>query len=107
MGFSEPVRRSTLADANEARDWRIYAELAQRLIAQARIATSAVTRMLGGLMHILLSHTVDQNLVDSAPETAAQARRPAGLQQRWRWALLADPQQSLQARRLVIGFRLP
>ena len=36
MGFREPVRRSTLADANEARDWRIYAELAQRLIAQAR-----------------------------------------------------------------------
>ena len=31
-----PVRRSTLADANKARDWRIYAELAQRLIAQAR-----------------------------------------------------------------------
>jgi hypothetical protein len=30
------VRRSTLADANEARDWRIYAELAQRLIGQAR-----------------------------------------------------------------------
>ena len=36
MGFSDPVRRSTLADANEARDWRIYAELAQRLIVQAR-----------------------------------------------------------------------
>jgi hypothetical protein len=36
MGFREPVRRSTLADANEMRDWRIYAELAQRLIAQAR-----------------------------------------------------------------------
>jgi hypothetical protein len=36
MGFREPVRRSTLADANEARDWRIYAELAQRLIVQAR-----------------------------------------------------------------------
>jgi hypothetical protein len=32
MGFREPVRRSTLADANEMRDWRIYAELAQRLI---------------------------------------------------------------------------
>ena len=30
MGFRDPVRRSTLADANEARDWRIYAELAQR-----------------------------------------------------------------------------
>jgi hypothetical protein len=25
MGFREPVRRSTLADANESRDWRIYA----------------------------------------------------------------------------------
>jgi Domain of unknown function (DUF4372) len=36
MGFLDPVRRSTLADANEARDWRIYAELAQRLIGQAR-----------------------------------------------------------------------
>lgn len=30
MGFREPVRRSSLADANEPRDWRIYAELAQR-----------------------------------------------------------------------------
>src|SRR6266704_2029339 len=36
MGLGDPVRRSTLADANEARDWRIYAELAQRLIVQAR-----------------------------------------------------------------------
>ena len=36
MGLREPVRRSTLADANESRDWRIYAEFAQRLIEQAR-----------------------------------------------------------------------
>jgi hypothetical protein len=36
MGFRAPIRRSTLADANETRDWRIYAELAQRLIVQAR-----------------------------------------------------------------------
>ena len=36
MGFRQPVRRATLADANEGRDWRIYAELAQRLIFQAR-----------------------------------------------------------------------
>jgi hypothetical protein len=36
MGFRQPVRRSTLADANERRDWRIYAELAQRLITRAR-----------------------------------------------------------------------
>ena len=36
MGFRQPVRRSTLADANERRDWRIHAVLAQRLITQAR-----------------------------------------------------------------------
>ncbi|CAE6876167.1 IS4 family transposase ISDar2 [Paraburkholderia aspalathi] len=36
MGFRQEVRRSTLADADETRDWRIYAEFAQRLIAQAR-----------------------------------------------------------------------
>ena len=36
MGFRDRVHRSTLADANEARDWRIYAEFAQRLIGQAR-----------------------------------------------------------------------
>ncbi len=36
MGFREPIRRSTLADANERRDWFIYAGLAQRLIVQAR-----------------------------------------------------------------------
>ena len=36
-GFRDPVRRSTLADANEHRDWRIYADFAQRLIDRARI----------------------------------------------------------------------
>lgn len=36
MGFREPIRRSTLADANESRDARIYAEFAQLLIRQAR-----------------------------------------------------------------------
>ena len=36
MGFRSAVKRSTLADANETRDWRIWAEFAQRLIAQAR-----------------------------------------------------------------------
>ena len=36
MGIRSPVRRSTLADANERRDWRIFAEFAQRLITQAR-----------------------------------------------------------------------
>ena len=36
MGFREPVARSTLADANESRDWRIWESFAGRLIAQAR-----------------------------------------------------------------------
>jgi len=36
MGIRQPVARTTLADANERRDWRIYAEFAQRLIARAR-----------------------------------------------------------------------
>ena len=36
MGFRGQVRKSTLADANDAHDWRIYADFAQVLIAQAR-----------------------------------------------------------------------
>lgn len=36
MGIREAVARSTLARANELRDWRVYADFAQRLIAQAR-----------------------------------------------------------------------
>jgi len=36
MGIGAVVARSTLADANELRDWRIYFELAQRLIVKAR-----------------------------------------------------------------------
>ena len=36
MGIKTRVSRSTLADANEVRDWRIYAEFAQSLIGIAR-----------------------------------------------------------------------
>ena len=36
MGFRAPISRSTLADANERRDWRIYADFAQILIHEAR-----------------------------------------------------------------------
>jgi hypothetical protein len=36
MGFRTRVARSTLADANESRDWRIYADFAQTLISTAR-----------------------------------------------------------------------
>ena len=36
LGFRGKVARSTLADANESRDWRIFADFAQRLITTAR-----------------------------------------------------------------------
>jgi hypothetical protein len=36
IGIRGNVSRSTLADANESRDWRIYADLAQVLIGEAR-----------------------------------------------------------------------
>lgn len=36
LGFREPVARSTLADANERRDWRMWQDLAKGLITKAR-----------------------------------------------------------------------
>ena len=36
LGFRGRISRSTLADANEAHDWRIYADFAQVLIGIAR-----------------------------------------------------------------------
>ncbi len=61
MGFREPVRRSTLADANEARDWRIYAELAHSLIAQARklYANDDLGLELSNTVYALDSTTID------------------------------------------------
>lgn len=35
-GIKQPVPKSTLAEANESRDWRIYADYAQVLIKEAR-----------------------------------------------------------------------
>jgi hypothetical protein len=61
MGFRGPVRRSTLADANEVRDWRIYAEFAQRLIAQARrlYAGESLLGELDNTVYALDSTTID------------------------------------------------
>ena len=36
LGFREPVAKSTLADANERRDWRLWEALALSLITKAR-----------------------------------------------------------------------
>jgi len=61
MGFRQQVRRSTLADANETRDWRIYAEFAQRLIAQARklYAGDSLGLELTNTVYALDSTTID------------------------------------------------
>ena len=61
MGLRGPIRRSTLADANESRDWRIYADLAQQLIAQARrlYATEDLGLDLTNTVYALDSTTID------------------------------------------------
>jgi transposase len=61
MGFREPVRRSTLADANELRDWRIHADFAQRLIVQARklYAGTDLGLDLANTVYALDSTTID------------------------------------------------
>jgi uncharacterized protein DUF4372/DDE family transposase len=61
MGFREPIRRSTLADANEARDWRIYADFAQVLIRQARklYAAESFGVELSETVYALDSTTID------------------------------------------------
>jgi len=61
MGLRRPVSRSTLADANESRDWRIYADFAQRLIAQARklYAADSFGVDLANTVYALDSTTID------------------------------------------------
>ena len=61
MGLSEPIKRTTLADANESRDWRIYAEFAQCLIDEARVlyADEPFGIDLAGSAYALDSSTID------------------------------------------------
>ena len=61
MGFREPVARSTLADANESRDWRIWESFAGRLIAQARelYVTEDLGLDLTNTVYALDSTTID------------------------------------------------
>jgi hypothetical protein len=77
MGISEAVRRSTLADANELRDWRIYAEFAQRLICHARklYATEPLNIDLSNTVYALDSSTIDLclSLFPWAPFRATKA----------------------------------
>jgi len=61
MGLREAVARSTLADANESRDWRIWADFAQVLIRQARrlYAEDSLGVELANTVYALDSTTID------------------------------------------------
>jgi hypothetical protein len=61
MGFRSEVPRSTLADANEGRDWRIYADFAQVLIGIARplYARDPIGVELDQSLYALDSTTID------------------------------------------------
>ncbi len=61
MGFRSRVARSTLADANESRDWRIYADFAQVLIGIARplYARDPIGVELDQSLYALDSTTID------------------------------------------------
>jgi hypothetical protein len=61
MGFRGKVSRSTLADANESHDWRIYADFAQVLIHIARpmYASESLGFDLDNTVYALDSTTID------------------------------------------------
>jgi hypothetical protein len=61
MGFRNPVARSTLADANEQRDWRMWHDLAAILIRRARklYADDDIGLDLDNTIYALDSTTID------------------------------------------------
>ena len=61
MGFRSAVRRSTLADANESRSWRIWSDLAAVLIRRARklYANELLGVELDNTVYALDSSTID------------------------------------------------
>jgi len=77
MGFRSAVKRSTLADANESRDWRIWSDLAAVLIRRARklYANDSLGVELDNTVYALDSSTVDLclSLFDWAPFRSTKA----------------------------------
>ena len=77
MGFRSAVKRSTLADANESRDWRIWADLAAVLIRRAckLYASESLGVELDNTVYALDSSTVDLclSLFDWAPFRSTKA----------------------------------
>jgi hypothetical protein len=78
LGFRGKVARSTLAAANESRDWRIFADFAQRLIATARglYVREPMGVDLEQSLYALDSTTIDlcPGAVSLGPVPAAQSR---------------------------------
>ena len=77
MGFRAAIRRSTLADANESRDWRIWSELAAVLVRRARklYASESLGVDLDNTVYALDSSTIDLclSLFDWAPFRSTKA----------------------------------
>ncbi len=77
MGFHSAVKRATLADANERRDWRLWADLAAILIRRARklYASEPLGMELDNTVYALDSSTIDLclNLFDWAPFRSTKA----------------------------------
>mgnify|MGYP003394757294 FL=1 len=62
LGFHTVVRRTTLADANEERDWRIYRDYAENLIKEARlffVDDAAAILDLEGAVYAIDSTTIE------------------------------------------------
>ena len=64
LGFREPVAKSTLADANEQRDWRLWEDLAKILMRKARplYAGEDLGLELANTVYALDSTTIDLSL---------------------------------------------
>ena len=64
LGFRQPVARSTLAEANEGRDWRMWQDLTLGLIAKARrlYAGEDLGLELENTVYALDSTTIDLSL---------------------------------------------
>jgi hypothetical protein len=64
LGFCEPVSKSTLADANEQRDWRLWEDLAKNLMRKARTlyAGEDLGLELEDTVYALDSTTIDLSL---------------------------------------------
>lgn len=62
LGFRSVIQKSTMADANEHRDWRIYRDYAEQLIKEARTLYAndpSFSHELNGSVYVLDSTTIE------------------------------------------------